>query len=199
MSLFFFVLYKLVIFTLRPVQYDLTRSKMISPIRRTLFLEFLRARKSRIRHDCTAPGGVLTDCAAVARRKVDFPQPPDDRPSNYQHLVCDRPNYDTPTGRFISIYHDDPAENDDISDTSDEIPAPHTTKIYRKHHHDVNIYRNDGDNDGDDDDDDDNDDSDLVNDSSVFSIYCPRPETFMPFRSRTDIACKRTKKCNSYK
>ena len=61
MSQFFFVLYKLVIFTLRSVRYDLTHSKMISPIRRTLFLEFLRARevKSRIRHDCTAPGGVL--------------------------------------------------------------------------------------------------------------------------------------------
>ncbi|KAI2510947.1 hypothetical protein MHU86_3419 [Fragilaria crotonensis] len=83
-------------------------------------------------------------------RLLTFPSP------NYQ-----RPTRDQPNGHArVPNYNGDPVDDDEMTDASDDIPARSTTNIYRD----------------DDMDDDDDDDSDVVNASSVFSIYCPCPK-----------------------
>ncbi len=81
--------------------------------------------------------------------------PPDANPSNYLHS-----NRALPSGHArVPNYNGDPADNDKMSDTSDNIPARSTTNIY-----------------DDDNMDDDDDHSNVVNASSVLSIYCPCPK-----------------------
>ncbi|KAI2489860.1 hypothetical protein MHU86_24736 [Fragilaria crotonensis] len=85
------------------------------------------------------------------------PTPPSDVPSpNYQRPIRDQPNGHA----RVPNYNGDPVDDDEMTDASDDIPARSTTNIYRD----------------DDMDDDDDDDSDVVNASSVFSIYCPCPK-----------------------
>ncbi|KAI2495638.1 hypothetical protein MHU86_18867 [Fragilaria crotonensis] len=85
------------------------------------------------------------------------PTPPSDVPSpNYQRPIRDQPNGHA----RVPNYNGDPVDDDEMTDASDDVPARSTTNIYRD----------------DDMDDDDDDDSDVVNASSVFSIYCPCPK-----------------------